>query len=98
MVFAIMAFDATTPGTLDRRKAVRAQHLALLEHLQSEGKFQYGGALLNEAGDMVGSMIIINVPTRQALQSEYLDQEPYIHHAVWDRITINGFSLSPLLQ
>ncbi|MDA1316633.1 MAG: hypothetical protein O3B87_01260, partial [bacterium] len=47
----------------------------------------YGSALIDESGEMIGSMYVVSFPTRKALD-KYLQQEPYILGNVWKSIEI----------
>jgi uncharacterized protein YciI len=62
---------------MERRLAVRQEHIALGERLRSSGNMWYGAALLDESGAMNGSMLVMDFPTRAELQA-WLDIEPYV--------------------
>jgi uncharacterized protein YciI len=90
MQFLLLAYDGTDPEALQRRLKVREDHLGKIEHLKNVGEFLFGGAILDENGKMIGSMIVYDFPDRQALD-ERLKDEPYITAGVWKKIEIQPF-------
>ena len=52
-----------------------------------------GGAILDEKGNMIGSMILYEFPDRTSLE-ERLKDEPYINGGVWKEIKISPFRLA----
>ena len=46
-----------------------------------------GGALLDEAGAAVGSMMVVDFASRRDLDA-YLEREPYRAEGVWREITV----------
>ena len=46
-----------------------------------------GGALLDEAGAAVGSMMVVDFASRRELDA-YLEREPYRAEGVWREITV----------
>jgi uncharacterized protein len=93
MQFILMAYDGTDSGALDRRMAVRQQHLDKIDQLRSRGEFIYGGAILDNAGKMIGSVVLYEFPDRTALD-KCLETEPYILNGVWEKIEIHPFRLA----
>ena len=90
MQFLLLAYDGTDPEALQRRLKVRENHLEKIECLKKEGEFLFGGAILDENGKMIGSMIVYDFPDRQTLD-ERLKEEPYITAGVWKKIEIQPF-------
>lgn len=88
MQFIITAWDGTDPDAPARRQAVRAVHMAGAEQMYKDKTLLYAVAILNEAGGMVGSTMIVDFPSRQALQADWLDSEPYVTGDVWRKIDI----------
>jgi uncharacterized protein len=93
MQFLLTAYDGTDPGALDRRLKVRPVHLEKVELLRKSGEFLFGGAILDDKGQMIGSMIVYEFPDRKALD-EWLKNEPYVYGKVWERINIVPFRLA----
>ncbi len=90
MEFAVIAYDATDEGALDRRMAVRDAHMALIKSLREKGNMIHGGALLDDAGKMIGSIIISDFPTREAFD-EWYRQDPYVTGNVWKDVQVFPF-------
>ncbi len=88
-----MAYDGTDSGALDRRMAARQQHLDRIELLIKRGEFIYGGAILDDSGKMIGSVVLYEFPDRAALEKA-LETEPYIVNGVWKKIEIHPFRLA----
>lgn len=93
MQFILIAYDGTDAGALDRRMAVRQKHLDKIAVLKQRGEFVYGGAILDDAGTMVGSVVLYEFPDRAALDKN-LEDEPYILNGVWKKIEIRPFRLA----
>ena len=92
MHYLILGFDGTDEEALARRLAVRQQHIALADKMIDKGKKIYGAGILNEKGEMCGSIIVGNFETREDLD-EYLSQEPYKNSNVWK--TLDVYELQP---
>jgi uncharacterized protein YciI len=93
MQFLLTAYDGTDSGAPDRRLRVREGHLKKISDLKKTGEFLFGGAILDENGKMIGSMIVYDFPDRQTLD-ERLKDEPYINDKVWEKIEIRPFRLA----
>jgi hypothetical protein len=76
---------------------VREDHLRKINVLKKAGEFRAGGAILDDGGKMIGSMIVYEFPDRQALD-EKLKDEPYFTERVWDKIEIRPFRLAKIEQ
>lgn len=88
MHFLITAYDGKDEGAPERRAKVRAAHLELVEKLKAEKKILIGAAILDEASQMIGSVMIGNFPSREAMQAQWLDREPYVMGDVWQDVKI----------
>jgi len=95
MQFLLTAYDGTDPGAPERRMRVREDHLKKISALKKTGEFLYGGAILDEEGKMIGSMIVYDFPDRKSLDDKLKD-EPYITAGVWKRIDIQPFRLAKI--
>jgi uncharacterized protein YciI len=93
MQFILTGYDGADAGALDRRMAVREEHLKKIEILKKSGEFLFGGAILDEEGKMIGSVIVYEFPDRQSLD-EKLKEEPYLINGVWKKIEIHPFRLA----
>ncbi|WP_424680875.1 YciI family protein [Frateuria sp. YIM B11624] len=94
MWFAILGTDV--PGSLDRRKSARAEHLARLEALQAEGRLLLAGpfpAIESEdpgPAGFTGSLIIAEFPTQEHAQ-RWADVDPYVAAGVYAGVEIKPF-------
>lgn len=88
MQFLVIGLDGTDDKAMDRRLAVRDQHIALGDELLASGAMWYGAALLHDDGSMKGSMIMVDFPSEKELD-EWLDREPYVVGGVWQDVTIH---------
>lgn len=93
MQFLLIAFDGNDPEAIERRMKVRPDHLEKIAVLKKMGEFLLGGAILNEHGQMIGSMIVYEFPNREALDQQ-LKKEPYIIGNVWQKIEIYPYRLA----
>jgi uncharacterized protein len=57
MQFLVMAKDGSDEDALERRKRTRPTHLASIGPLVESGNVLVGGAMLDDACDMIGSML-----------------------------------------
>ena len=70
-----------------RRMAARDAHLKLGDEMEVLGNRWYGCVLLDDKGQMSGSMAVMDFSSRKELQ-EWLDREPYVTGDVWRTIEI----------
>jgi len=71
MLIALIARDK--PGALQTRLDTRDAHVA---YLKDTGVVSQAGPLLDEAGEMVGSLIILDVADMKAAR-DWADDDPY---------------------
>ena len=71
MLIALIARDK--PGALHIRQENRPAHV---EYLKSTGVVAQAGPLLDDAGDMIGSLVILDVADKAAAQ-DWADNDPY---------------------
>jgi uncharacterized protein YciI len=94
MWFAIVGTDV--PGSLDRRKSARAEHLARLEALQAEGRLLLAGpfpAIESEdpgPAGFTGSLIIAEFAS-QADAQRWADADPYVAAGVYAGVEVKPF-------
>jgi uncharacterized protein len=94
MQFLIVAFDGTDGDAKQRRLDARAAHIALGDEMVASGEKLYGTAILNETGNMIGSVAVLDLATKGDLDS-YLAREPYVTGKVWESIQIRPCSRRP---
>lgn len=95
MQFLVTALDYTDADALNRRMANREQHLAGVRKLIAAGHFLSGGAILDDAGKMIGSTLHVEFPERTDLDAQ-LRQDPYVAGKVWEKIEVRQVKLVPL--
>lgn len=95
MQFIVTGYDGKDEGALARRMAAREAHLALARQMVEAGKWLYAAAILNDQEKMTGSVIICDFDSRQALEKEWLDKEPYVLGKVWEKIEITRAQAAP---
>jgi uncharacterized protein YciI len=93
MQFLLIAHDGTDRDAENRRMNARPKHLEGIEELKKSGEFLFGGAILNDEGKMIGSVILYEFPDRASMD-ERLKDEPYINQEVWKEIKIMRFRLA----
>lgn len=92
MQYLLLAYDGTDSDAQNRRARIRPEHLRKIKILKERGEFLIGGAILDNHGNMIGSMILYDMPDRETLD-ERLKNEPYIYGNVWKKIEIVPFRL-----
>jgi uncharacterized protein len=79
------------PGALALRMATREAHLAYVRPQLDILKL--GGPLLDEAGDMAGSLMILEVADRAAAEA-FSAGDPYTKAGLWSRVEITPFRVT----
>ena len=69
MRYAIIARDGTDPDAKARRLAVRPAHLERVAPFVERERVLIGGAILDEAGDMVGSVLLTDFADRAEVEA-----------------------------
>ncbi|MEX0957574.1 MAG: YciI family protein [Rhizobiaceae bacterium] len=93
--FLLVAKDH--PNEFDRRLNARASHVALGDKLLAEGKLLFGGAMIDQDGNMYGSMLVCSFDSRGELD-QWLEIEPYVTEDVWQEIEVSEFRIGPSFQ
>ena len=93
MRFVIIGRDGTDAEAPARRQAVRPSHLEGIQPLVDAGIILMGGAILDAAGAMVGSVILADFPSREELDS-WLDHDPYVTGGVWQQVEVVPFRVA----
>ena len=86
MLFAFVLHDA--PGMAARRLEVRPEHKAYLAGVAE--RMAFAGPLLDEAGEMSGSLLVIDFPDRAAALA-WLATEPLTRAGVYGRSEVSAF-------
>ena len=86
--FVIKAYDGE--GMLNKRMEVRPRHL---EGMTKLGKHVVcAGGLLDDAGKMKGSLMVMEFETREELD-DYIAHEPYVVEHVWQTIEVEPLNV-----
>ena len=82
-------------GTVEKRLAIRPQHVARLQQLNDEGRLIVAGAMpkdpSNPQAGFYGSTIIVDFETREALDT-WLQEEPFLKEGVYSHIDVKPFN------
>lgn len=88
-LFVLSCLDK--PDSLALRMATREAHLAYVRPQLAVLKL--GGPLLDEAGDMTGSLMIVEVADRAAAEA-FSANDPYTRAGLWQRVEITPFRVT----
>lgn len=91
--YLITGYDYTDTDALQRRMNVRPHHLDTMKVLKEKGNYINGGAILNAQGNMIGSVLIVQFESDEALEA-WKQNEPYITQKVWETVDIKPFRLA----
>lgn len=87
MQFIVMGYDGNDEGALERRMAVRDAHLKVCADSVASGHQLIGAAMMDDAGKMNGSCMVMNFDSREELD-QWLAREPYVTGKVWERVEV----------
>ena len=85
MLVALIAKDK--PGALQTRKDNREAHLAYIEET---GVVAQAGPLLDDAGEMAGSLVILDVADMDAARA-WADGDPYPKAGLFDSVELTAW-------
>jgi uncharacterized protein YciI len=85
MHVALIAIDKS--GALDLRKSNRDAHLA---YADAQGCTFVAGPLLDDAGDMVGSLVVLDVPDMAAAE-DWAANDPYAKAGLFESVTLRAW-------
>jgi uncharacterized protein YciI len=85
MRFALMTKDK--PGALQTRKDNREAHLA---YIAETGVVEMAGPVLDDAGEMCGSLIVLEVDDLAAAQA-WADNDPYTKAGLFNDVTLRAW-------
>jgi len=94
MHFVITAHDGKDGEALNRRMAARPAHIEYIEKGIAAGTHLAGGALLDDEGTMVGSVVIVDYPSIEDVKTKCLANDPYVTGNVWQEIDVKPFRMS----
>ena len=68
MEFLVMAYDGKDPEAKERRLRARPAHLDGVQVLKQAGSFINGGAILDNAGNMISEVAYMDFPLARGAQ------------------------------
>ena len=80
MLVALIAFDKV--GHIEVRKANRADHI---DYLNSGTAVSQAGPLLSDEGEMIGSLIILNVNVLEDARA-WSENDPYVKAGLFESV------------
>ena|SRR5665647_286845 len=97
MQFIITACDGIDEKAKERRLAVREEHLKSVERRFQAGEHLYGAAILDDEGNMKGSIMVVEYTSREELDN-WLKVEPYVVGDVWQKIDVQPCIVAPIFM
>ena len=91
--YLIIARDGTDAKAMERRMNARPDHFKIAKKLKDSGNFVIGGAMLDDKGNMIGSMMVVQFETEVELEL-WLQREPYVNGKVWRDIEVKPFRVA----
>lgn len=85
MKFAVICTDKA--GALQIRLDTRTEHLAYIEQT---GVVTQAGPFLNDAGEMCGSLVILEVDDLAAAQA-WADNDPYAKAGLFENVSVQAW-------
>ena len=83
MDFILYCIDK--PGRAETRRTTRVAHLDYVSTRQDV--FRFGGPLIDDAGQVKGSLMILSLPDRAALD-RHLGGDPYFSADLFESVTV----------
>ncbi|TFF30339.1 YciI family protein [Mucilaginibacter psychrotolerans] len=91
--YLVTGYDYTDEGALDRRMGVRPHHLDGAIALKASGNYILGGAILNDDGKMIGSVMVLQFENEEQLEAWKMS-EPYITQKIWESVDVKPFKVA----
>ena len=91
--YLITAYDYTDDDALQRRMNVRPHHFDNAREVKNTDNFIFGGAMLNDEGEMIGSVMVMQFETEEQLET-WKQTEPYITQNIWESYDIKPFKVA----
>jgi hypothetical protein len=93
--YVLTAYDYTDEQAFERRMNVRPHHLDKVRELKENNNYVVGGAILNDDGKMIGSVMIVQFETDEQMES-WKNNDPYVTSKVWETIDVKPFKQAVL--
>lgn len=91
--YIVTAYDFTDAEALKRRMGARPHHFDSARELKKTGNFIKGGAILNNEGTMIGSVMMMQFESEEELEA-WQQNEPYITQGVWETVDVKPFMVA----
>jgi uncharacterized protein len=91
--YIVYAWDGTDEDAQERRMTSRPAHFDNARKMKAAGNFVLGGAILDDNGKMIGSMMIVQFGSPEELE-QWMQTEPYITGQVWKKIDVRPFRMA----
>jgi uncharacterized protein YciI len=93
MQFVVIAYDGEDSQAPDRRMKARPAHMEGAARMKKDGSMLTGGAMLDDGGGMIGSVMVVDFRSRAELDA-WLAADPYVTGDVWRRIEVRAFRVA----
>ena len=90
MQFLMNAYDGKDAEAPARRQQYRPAHLEGAKAMKRAGHCLLGGAILNDAGEMIGSTLVMQFDSRDEFDA-WLAADPYTTGGVWKTVEVKPF-------
>lgn len=87
MQFLVIGKDGKDKKAIERRLTAREAHLKLGDAMEKSGERWYGCVMLDDSDQMIGSMAVMDFPSRKELDG-WLKREPYVVGKVWKNVEV----------
>ncbi len=92
MQFLVTLLDGTDAEAPSRRAATRPAHLAGLKGNVANGKLLFGGPVLNDSQEPIGSFLVAECRDRAELDA-MIASDPYTKSNVWQKVEVKPIRL-----
>jgi len=91
--YLVTAYDYTHVDALQNRMNIRPHHLDGAKEMKEKGNFILGGAMLNDDGKMIGSVMVLQFETDEELEA-WKKKEIYITAGIWETVDVKPFKVA----
>jgi uncharacterized protein YciI len=91
--YLVTGYDYTDEGAPERRMNVRPHHLDGVKELKANGNFIAAAAFLNDEGNMIGSVMMLQFESEEQLDAWKL-AEPYVTQNVWESVDVKPIKVA----
>jgi len=88
--YVVTAWDGTDADAKSRRQAARPTHLERIRPFVDAGQILVGGAIVDDEGAMIGSVLLVDFDTRADLD-RWVAGDPYTTEGVWRSLDVRPY-------